>query len=142
MNIKSFAVNPTGRLHLRDAGDTPMYAPNGEGTPDKTKPMAVNLYGPGSKQHAKATTAQSNIFLGKLRKKGNSAEQTTDERLAEQAEFLAACTASWENVEYDELQGKELSVAVYSDTSIGFIADQVSAYLREWSNFTNPSTKS
>jgi hypothetical protein len=142
MNIKSFAVNPTGRLHLRDAGDALMYVPNGDGGPDKTKPMAVNLYGPGSKQHARATTAQSNLFLTKLRKKGNSTEQTTEERLAEQSEFLASCTAGWENVEYEELQGKELSVAIYSDNSIGFIADQVSAYLREWSNFTMPSIKS
>lgn len=139
MDIKKFAVNPTGRLHLRDANDALMYATGEDGEPDESKPMAVNLFGPGSKQHAKATTKQSNGFLNKLRRKGKN-EQTTAERLEEQAEFLTACTDSWENVECGDLTGDALSMAIYSDVEIGFIADQVAAYLKEWGNFSKASS--
>ena len=31
-------------------------------------------------------------------------------------------------------------MAVYVDITIGFIADQVAAHLKDWSNFTKPST--
>ena len=142
MDLKKFAVNPTGRLHLRDANDALMYVEGENGEPDESRPIAVNLFGPGSKQHAKATTAQSNRFINKLRRKGNS-DQSTAERLREQAEFLADCTDSWENVEEvdgQSLTGRDLSMAIYTATDIGFIADQVATYLKEWGNFTKPST--
>ncbi|MBK7490876.1 MAG: hypothetical protein IPI17_01920, partial [Nitrosomonas sp.] len=53
--------------------------------------------------------------------------------------FLADCTHSWENIEVDDLAGAELSLAVDSDRSIGFIADQVTKELNDWSNFIKPS---
>lgn len=135
MNIKKFAVEPTKRLHLRDAADQLMYA-----DAEKTLPMAVNLYGPGSKQYVRAKAAQSNRMMEKLKRKGKI-EQTAEQNTAETAEFLTACTSSWENVEYDQLtEANALSMAVYSDESIGFIADQIAKELNEWSNFTKPST--
>ena len=134
MDIKRFAVQPTSRLHLRDAADNLMYADEAQ-----TLPIAVNLYGPGSKQHAKAQTKQSNALLDKYKRKGK-AEQSTEDRIAENADYLADHVASWENLEYDQLQGRDLSVAVFSDQSIGFIADQVAKHIGEWSNFVQSST--
>ncbi len=135
MDIKKFAVEPTKRLHLRDAADQLMYADEA-----KTLPMAVNLYGPGSKEHARARSAQSNRMVDKLKRKGKM-EQTAEQSAAETAEFLSGCTASWENVEYGKItETNAVSMAVYSDEAIGFIADQVSKELNEWSNFTKPST--
>jgi hypothetical protein len=133
MDIKKFAVQPTSRLHLRDASDELMFADDA-----KTQPIAVNLYGPGSKQYAKAQAAKNNRILDKLKRKGKT-DQSADEQAAEVAEFLADCVASWENLEYDQLTGRALSIAVFSDVSIGFIADQTSKYVSEWSNFTNRS---
>ncbi len=134
MDIKKFAVEPTKRLHLRDAADQLMYADE-----NKTLPMAVNLYGPGSKQYARAKAAQNARIMEKLKRKGKI-EQTAEQSAAETAEFLSACTESWENVEYEQLiQTQALSMAIYSDESIGFIADQVAKELNEWSNFTKPS---
>lgn len=138
MDIRKFAVNPTGRLHLRGPDDALLYADGPDGKPDQSKPIAVLLYGPGSKQHARATAEQSNQFLNKLRRKGKT-DQTPAERAAEAAAFLTACTAGWENMEYEDLKDEALSQAVYADISIGFIADQVSAYLKEWGNFTKAS---
>jgi hypothetical protein len=136
MDVRKFKVNPEGRLHLRNAEDDLMYADE-----EKKLPMAVILFGPGSKQHANATTKQSNAFLAKLRKKGK-VEQSTEDRLAEQANFLSDCTSGWENVEYGDATGRDLSLAIYSDPEVGFIADQVAAYLKEWANFSTASPTS
>lgn len=152
MDIKKFAVQPTSRLHLRDANDELMYADETisvqrieEPEPtqvhgSKTKPIAVNLFGPGSKQYARAFNEKQNHDVDLLKKKGKTKESAEEAR-GSNAQFLSACTASWENMEYDELTGDELSIAVYSDVSIGFIADQVAAHLRDWGNFTKGSTK-
>jgi hypothetical protein len=134
MDIKRFAVQPTSKLHLRDASDNLMYADDAQ-----TLPIAVNLYGPGSKQYAKAQTKQANNLMDKYKRKGK-AEQTAEQRVAENADFLSDLVASWENLEYDQLTGRDLSVAVFSDQSIGFISDQISKFVSEWSNFTQNST--
>lgn len=128
MDIRKYAVDPTSKLHLRDANDELMYT-------DEGKPVAVNLYGPGSKQYARAQAAQNNRLLDKLKRKGKS-DQTAEQRAAESSEFLADCTESFENLEYDNLAGRELFMAVYADVSIGFVADQVAKYISDWSNFT------
>lgn len=136
MDIRKFAVEQTGRLHLRDANEELMYADAA-----KTLPMAVNLYGPGSKQNARATAAQQNRMVDKLKRKGKT-DSTAEQNTADNAAFLADCTASFENVEYNGLAGRDLSLAVYSDREIGFIADQVAKYIGEWGNFTKPSSAS
>jgi len=135
MDIKKFAVEPTKRLHLRDAADQLIYADE-----QKTLPVCVNLYGPGSKQYGKAKAAQNSRMIEKLRRKGKI-DQTAEQNTTETAEFLAACTAGWENLEYGDItEASAISIAVYSDESIGFIADQVAKELNDWSNFTRPST--
>ena len=139
MDIRKFSVEPTGRLHLRDAADQLMYAEDADGKPDPTKPIAVNLYGPGSKQYARAQAQQQNRMVDKLKRKGKT-DQTADQKAEEAAEFLSGCTAGFENLEYDQLQGEALAKAVYMDPSIGFIAEQVGKHLGDWGNFSKPST--
>jgi len=133
-DIKRFAIEPTARLHLRDADDELMYSD------DKTKPITVNLYGPGSKQYARAQAAQQNRMMDKLKRKGKM-EQTAEQKAAEAAEFLSACTESFENMEYDGLEGDALAKAVYSDIGISFIPDQIGKFLGDYANFTKASTK-
>ena len=131
MDIKKFAVNPTARLALRDANDVLMLAENGQ-------EVAVNVYGPGSKQYAAAQAAQQNRLMDSLKRKGKT-DKTAEQNAAESAEFLADCTASFENLEYDALTGDALSRAVYSDITIGFIAGQIGKFLGDWANFTKAS---
>jgi hypothetical protein len=129
MDIKQFAVDETSVLELVNAADEPLV--DGEG-----KPMTVTLYSPGSKPYARAQAAQQNRMIDKLKKKGKS-DQTAEEKAREQAEFLTACTKEFSaNIEYDGLSGEALFKAVYSDITIGFIAEQVGKYLGEWGNFT------
>ena len=129
MDIKSKAVLPTSRLELRDGND------------ELIPGAAANLYGPGSKRHADATARQQNRLIDSLKRKGKT-EKSAEQQRAESAEFLADITGSFEGVEYDTLTDRALALAVYSDITIGFIADQVAEHIRSWSNFTQPSTKS
>lgn len=133
MDIRQLAVSATSRLVLNDAKGDPII--------DGGKEVAVNLYGPGSKQFAKAKNAQSNRIVDKFKSKGKT-EQTPEQSAKEVASFLAECTESFENLEYDELTGTALAEAVYADQTLGFIADQVNKYIGDWANFLPPSKKS
>jgi hypothetical protein len=127
MDIRTKAVLQTSKLELRDANDELLQG------------VSVTVYGPGSKQYAAAQARQSNRMIDALKKKGKT-EQTPEKKAAETAEFLSDVTVSFDGLEYDGLEGKELAMAVYSDTSIGFIADQVAKHCSDWSNFTRPAT--
>ena len=127
MDIRTKAVAQTGHIELRDANDELM-----EG-------VAVTVYGPGSKQYAKAQAAQQNRMIDKMKRKGVT-NQTAEQKAAENAEFLSEVTVDFEGLEYDGLEGHALAMAVYSDVTIGFIADQVAKFVGDWSNFSKGST--
>ena len=134
-DIRKYAVEETSTLTLRGANDEPL-------TGDDGQPMTITLYSPGSKPYSKAQAANQNRMIDKLKRKGKM-DQTAEEKAREQAEFLSGCTKEFSvNIEYDGLTGEELFKAVYSDTSIGFIAEQVGKHLGDWGNFTRASTKS
>jgi hypothetical protein len=130
MDIRTKAVQPTHTLHLRDASDELMY--------DDGKPVTVTVYGPGSKQFAKAQASQQNRMLDSLKRKGKT-DQTAEQKRAEQAEFLTECTSEFGNLTYGDLTGTAMAKAVYSDIEIGFIADQVAKDIGDWANFSKPS---
>ena len=72
-------------------------------------------------------------------------DQSAEEKLAEQAEFLAACTVSFNHFTYppaEGLEGAALFRRAYEDPSIGFIAAQVAAHINDWANFTTSSAAS
>ena len=138
-DIRKFAVEETAVLHLKDANDELMYADGADGNPDKSKPMRVKLYGPGSKKYAKIQAANNNKLFTRLKKKGKE-DQSADDKAQESADTLTALTHSFENVSYDELAGEALYKAVYLDVTIGFIATQVNTHLNDWANFTKPSS--
>ena len=134
MDIKRFAVEETGTIELRGADDSPLIGDDGQ-------PMTVTVYSPGSKSYARAHAAQSNRLIDKLKRKGKM-DQSAEEKAMEQSAFLVGCTKEFSaNVGYDGLIGEALFKAIYSDASIGFIAEQVGKYLSDWGNFTTPSTK-
>ena len=138
MDIRKFAVEETATLHLKDANDELMYADGADGEPDTSKPMRIKLYGPGSKKYAKVQAANNNKLFTRLKKKGKE-DQSAEDKAQESADTLTALTHSFENINYDALAGEALHHAVYLDTSIGFIATQVNAYLNDWANFTKAS---
>lgn len=141
MSIKKYAVAATSVVHLKDGNDELMYADGPDGKPDLNRPMRVTLYGPGSKQFAKVSAANTSALMDRMKKKGRD-KQSAEERTEEAANTLAACTASFENIEIDGLAGEALYKAVYSDLELGFVNSQLNAHLNDWSNFTKPSATS
>ena len=131
MDLRKFAVAETSTLELVDGSDLPLED-------DQGNRASITLYGPGSKQYTKATAGRNNRTMDRLRKKGK-ADLTPEQLIAEQAEFLATCTKSFQYIEMDSLTGHELFKAVYGEASIGFVAEQASAHLGEWGNFTKPA---
>lgn len=134
-DLRKFAVDETGVLELLGANDEPMIGDDG-------KPMTITGYGPGSRAYADAQAANQNRLIDKLKRKGKT-DQSAEDKARETAEFLAACTKEFSpNMKYDGLEGKALFKAVYSDTSIGFIAEQFAKWLNNWSSFRTASTTS
>ncbi len=122
---------------VRDASGELQYDAEG-------KPLSVTLYGPGTKQHQKAKHAaeEKNNARVFARMQGKAdGKLSAEDKLAERAEFLAACTASFNNFGNGELNGYELFKSVYSDIEIGHIADDAEKFIGERANFKKPSAK-
>jgi hypothetical protein len=134
MNISEFAVNPTAPLHLKKPNGDLAY----EGG-DQTKPVIVNLYGPGSKQYARVQALQNNKMINRLKRNGK-VELTPEEQAEEKAEFLAECVESWENIECNGMTGKAMSLHIFRNPAYVDLVRQVDEFIKEVSNFTNSST--
>ncbi len=131
-DITKLAVADTSTFQLRDAADNFIFAPaEGKGEP---LPVTVTVFGPGSKEHAKAVAKRSNRNIQRLRKKGN-VELSSDDIATEGAEFLSSITVKFDNLEYKGLAGDEMHKAIYADRHLGFIADQVNEHIGSWDNF-------
>lgn len=136
LNIKQHAAQDTAVIDLLDGQGEPLMTDD-----DPPLPVTATIYGPGSKQHANAV-ARSQARHIKANRERKGREATPEEKTAHQAELLADVTLSLNNLEYGELQGREMHVAVYSDTSLGFIAERINRCSIDWSVFTKPSSKS
>ena len=136
-DITKLAATETSIVELVGGVDAPLYD-------DKGKRLTITVYGPGTKVYQRAQQRQQNQLMDKIKKRGKM-DQTAEEKLAEQADFLAACTVSFNGFAYppaDGLEGQELFRKAYADPSIGFIAAQVAAHINDWANFTKSSAES
>lgn len=138
-DITSVAVSETSTFQLRDASDNLLFAKAGDG--EAAKPVNVTVYGPGSKEHARAVAKRSSRHLARLRKKGGG-DLSADDIASEGAEFLASITVGFDNLTYKGLTGHEMHKALYTDRSLGFIADQVNEHVGAWENFSKGSETS
>lgn len=132
MDIRKLALTPTATIHLRDANDDPIYADE-----KMTKPVQIRVYGPGSKQFAAAEARNNRRIVESMGRRGKKLDQAEL-----RVDFLVAITDGFENIEYDKLEGEALYRAVYSDTTLRFIADQVHNFVHEAGNFTKSSQPS
>ena len=136
-DITKLAATETSIVELVGGDDAPLFD-------DKGKRLTITVYGPGTKVYQRAQQRQQNQLMDKIKKRGKM-DQTAEEKLAEQADFLAACTVSFNGFSYppaDGLEGQELFRKAYADPTIGFIAAQVAAHINDWANFTKSSVES
>lgn len=144
LNIKTRAAAETATIELLDGQGEPLMTEAADGA--EPEPVTVTLYGPGSKQHA-AAVAASQARAVQFKRDNKGREPTAEQRVAEQAKLLADVTVGFGNLTYTddagrELEGRELALAVYGDTTLGFITDRVNRASVDWSVFTKPSSKS
>jgi len=136
-DITKLAATETSIVELVGGDDAPLYD-------DKGKRLSITVYGPGTRVYQRAQQRQQNQLMDKIKKRGKM-DQSAEEKLAEQADFLAACTVSFNGFTYppaDGLEGQDLFRKAYVDPSIGFIATQVAAHINDWANFTKSSAES
>lgn len=124
LNIRTRAVAETLTFDLLDADDSPLIGDNGQ-------PVQCTVYGPGSKPYQQADQRRRDRMVSKVMKgKSPSAE----DQAAAQAEFLADITVSLD-LAYDDLEGRAKLLAMYRDTEVGFIAEQINKKVGDWGNF-------
>jgi hypothetical protein len=132
--ITTLAAKDTFTLELLNANDEPLFDQEG-------KPLSITVYGPGSKAYANAQAARNQRMLDRVAKKGKT-KLNAEEQTAENVNFLAACTVSFNGWAYHGKADAQAIAAAYADTSLGFIADQVSRAVNDWANFTSSSLTS
>ncbi len=132
-DITKTAVSETGTCELNGPDDEPLY--------DGKTRLAIEVFGPGSKQFAKAQTRRSNKAMERIRKKGKP-DISADDSAEESAIYLATITKSI-NFDYPPAAGRDdfqKFKALYKDETLGFIRDQVAEFVGEWGNFTGKSS--
>jgi hypothetical protein len=131
-DISKLAVSATSVIELED--------PNGEQLiSDTGEVVSITVYGPGSKPFQKASGIRNRAILEYVRKGGKKMKD--DEQRELDADFLAACTVSFNGFTYKDFTGYEMFKQAYLDPSIGFIAEQVNKAIGDWANFTQGSQK-
>ncbi|MBK6492938.1 MAG: hypothetical protein IPF97_14915 [Sphingomonadales bacterium] len=136
-DITQLSANETSTVELVGGDDEPLYD-------DKGARLSITVYGPGTKVYQRAQARQQNLIMDKLKKRGRM-DQSAEEKALEQAEFLAACTVSFNGFAYPPAKGLEGAAyfrKAYEDPTIGFIAAQVGAHIGDWANFTKSSAAS
>lgn len=134
--LLDYSVSEFERVVVEDAKGDPMIGTDG-------KEIIAEIYSPGSKQYANATAKKSTALVNRMKKKGKF-EQSPEAQAREAAEFLADCTKSFtDNLGdgFEDLSGRDLYIAIYSNEKIGFVKDQISQLLSDWANFTPVSMK-
>ncbi|WP_294302184.1 hypothetical protein [uncultured Sphingomonas sp.] len=134
-DISSTAVAPTAAMHVKNAKGEFLY------DADKN-PVRIHVHGPGTAAFAEVEARQTQRhFRRKEENDGKVAVAAPDVRRIEEAEDLAAITASFENLGYGggKLTGTDLFKAVYADPALGFVALQVRKFVGDWGNFSGGS---
>lgn len=131
--ITSVRVKDTFEVLLNNADDEPLKNADGQ-------QLSVTVYGPGSKEFARASAARNQRMLDRLAKR-QRVKLNAEEQAAEAAEFLGAVTVSINHWAYQGATDQAAIVAAYKDTSIGFIADQVQKAVGDWANFSTGAPK-
>jgi hypothetical protein len=134
-DITTQSVQDTATIHIKNAAGEPLYA-----DAERTKPVQIVIYGPGSKAFGAAEARQSARAVKRMNDNElKLSTQTHEEKLKETAEDLASVTVSFVNFAYPPAkgaEGRELFEAVYRDPKLGFIVKQLNKAVADWGNFT------
>ena len=137
-DITTQSVDDTATIHVKAANGELLFA-----DAERTKPVQIVIYGPGSKAYGLVESRQSTRAVKRMQDNdGKITVAPFEERQRETAEDLAAITVRFENFAYPpaaKAEGADLFTAVYADPKLGFIAKQVTKFVGDWGNFTGGS---
>jgi hypothetical protein len=122
-----------------EVGILNVETPAGEPMKHGGQPVRIHLYGPGSAEFVRITArldaaAQTRTFAA-LRGKGTKG--AADEQRADLITKLSACTKHVEN--FPVVGGAK---AIYENSRLGYITNQVQRFLDDWANFPPQSAQS
>lgn len=131
------------KLEVADTAVMHVNGPDGEklytGTGENKRPVTITFHSPGSAAYVAASNERTNRGIRRSKKKQDL--DAADLR-QDQVDFLTAVTVSSDGLVYPpagDRQGEELHRFIYGAYKIGFIADQATAFLNDWGNFTPAS---
>lgn len=131
MDVSQLEVATTGTIHVKNAAGEPLYADAA-----RTQPVCIIVHSPGSPAYAAVESRQTARALKRMNdNEGKMTAPTAEEALAERAEDLATITVKFENLSDGEKVGEDLYRSVYGNPKLGYIAAQVTKYLKDWGNF-------
>lgn len=133
-NLKKLAIAATADMPVRDASGEIQVDENGA-------TLTITFHSPGTKPFQKAKHARdqrNNARVMAVMQGKSEAKQTAEEATAERAEFLAACTVSFNGHGVEGKSGFEMFKATYADLEIGHIADDGEKFLGDRGNFKKP----
>lgn len=129
-DIRKKRVSPTLTFDLVDAEDQPLLNEDGS-------PCTCTVHGPGSKKYVAAQAKKQVLLMTKIQK-GKAPTLTADEQIKNNAEFLADITEELD-LDYEGKEGREKLVAIFSDTELGFVVEQILKKASDWANFSKRS---
>jgi hypothetical protein len=106
------------------------------------------MYGPGSKVWADAQAEMQRKRTERVRESEGNITAALEGGEADQNDFLATVTVSFDGWEYPAPKGekwpaaREMFIACYSDKGLGFIRDQLWSEVNSWGSFMPGSAKS
>lgn len=126
-----------------DTADIELQRPDGEPmTNHAGQVLSVTVYGPGSTKFLHAQGVRNRAILAFVRKGAASKRMADDDQRVLDAEFLAACTHSFNGFGYKNFPpGPEMFRAAYLDPKVGFIAEQINKGIGDWANFLPKSAR-
>ncbi len=135
MGILKYAVEETKTITINDANNVPMVGDDGHD-------VVFEIYGPGSKQYAKAQSKKTARIMN-LAKQQAKIQGNPELDAIEDANFFADIVkTSPSNIgdDFPGLSGRQLLIALFTTRSLGFICEQINREISAWSNFIKPST--
>jgi hypothetical protein len=130
----------------RDTDELTIDAPDGDpmkGT-DGGKVVVV-IFGPGSEQAEAVKAAQNKRNMELMKRAGGKLDLSPEELRKQRIARLVGRTAEIRNLGHPgaaSTSTADVATAIYSDRTIGFIAEQVEQAMDDWSRFTKRSATS
>lgn len=133
--ITTKAAKDTAVIDLNDLAGQPLCDEAGNR-------LSVTVFGPGSKAYAAAQAARQQRMLDLVARKGRNARLSAEDARRDSAQFLAACTVSFNGFAYKGASDAAAYEQAYADPGLGWLADQVGQAVSDWANFSSGSAQS